>query len=98
MRQWDTKKQFKPRYGLVAKVVFLGIWIALSQGDWRCTFRQLGVVLWELVKDIGNVLLGVALLVLSPITFPLFCLVEAKQTRRRRLDYLRRERAADEDI
>jgi hypothetical protein len=98
MRQWDTKKQFKPRYGYVAKVVFLGVWIALSEQYWWGAFCALWDAVVRLSKMIGNVLLGVILLITSPVMFPIFLLTEVGRAKRQRLAYLRRNRAADEDI
>lgn len=98
MRQWDTKKQFKPRYGMVAGIVFLGILKAFQYPDWRYTLQDLGRACWRLWGHLGGIVLAILLLVLSPVTFPLLCLVEFSSTRRARLDYLRSNRQADEDI
>ena len=98
MRQWDTKKQFKPDYKHVARLVFLGLVQAFTQPNWSYTFSEIWSGLSRLISHLMGILLAIVLLVLSPITFPLLCLVVKMRTRARRLEYLRRNRAADEDL
>lgn len=98
MRQWDTKKQFKPRYQLVARVVFLGIWVWLSEEDWPGALRDIGDGLLQLAKHLLTLLFAVMLLIASPVTFPLCCVLERGAAKRRRLAWLRANRRADEDI
>lgn len=98
MRQWDTKRQFQPDYKHVAKIVFCGLALAISHPDWGYTLRELGEAVGRLARNLGGILLAAALLLLSPIAFPVLCLACKHSARRRRLDYLRRMRAADEDF
>lgn len=100
MRQWDTKKRFEPRYRLVAQMVFLG-WLMAIAGpntNWRYAWREFCDGLLGLGVNILGLLLGIVLLVLSPIAFPVLCVFERRTARRRRLKYLRVNRKADEDI
>lgn len=97
-RQWDTKKQFKPNYRHLARVCFLGVFDACRQPDWRYALSSLGAALWRLVDHLFNIALAVFVLAVSPVLFPVLCLVLGGLNRRARLDYLRRNRAMDEDI
>lgn len=94
MRQWDTKRQFKPRYKLVAEIIFMGWLTAIRRIEWHCWVDDIkGVIEPPLV-------LSIALLMLlsSPITFPVACAFEYAYVRRRRLRYLRANRRADADV
>jgi len=98
MRQWDTKKHFRPRYAFVAKLVFAGLWIAVTQPNWRYAVSTFLEGCRELSLHVFGVALAVILLVTSPIAFPVLCLAEFLTARKRRLAYLKRNRACDEDI
>ncbi len=98
MRQWDTKKQFKPRYAEVAGVVFLGWWFVIRSTEWKREARWFVDGVLSLLTPISLVLCGLVFLVLSPIAFPVMCLIEKLSQRSRRLDHIRRNRAADRDI
>lgn len=98
MRQWDTKKAFKPRYALVASIVFLGWLKAFTHPSWKRLFGELWAGLFGITAALFGIVLGFLLLALSPIAFPALCLFEVKNTRRRRLQYLRANRRADEDV
>lgn len=98
MRQWDTKRQFNPNYRHIARLVFLGLVIAVRHPDWSYTFRELGSAVLRLTSHLMNILLAVVMLVLSPVAFPALCLLCKLAARSRRLAYLRRMRAADEDF
>lgn len=97
-RQWDTKKEFKPNYKHLARVCFLGIFDACRQPDWRYAFSSLGFALWRMAGHLGNILAAAVILFVSPVLFPVLCLTLGGLNRRARLNYIRRNRAADEDI
>lgn len=97
-RQWDSKKEFKPDYKHLARVCFLGIFDACRHPDWRYAFSSLGSALWRMAGHFGNILAAVVILALSPVLFPLLCLTLGGLARRARRDYLKYNRAADEDI
>ncbi|MBI6558099.1 hypothetical protein YA0868_01925 [Pseudomonas syringae] len=89
MRQWDTKRQFKPRYG----AVFKGFLLA-----WVKPLANLAKSISLSLHSLADLLLGILLLVLSPVMLPVFLIAEKRLTRRRRLDYLIAQRLADKDI
>lgn len=97
-RQWDTKREFKPDYRRCAQIVFAGWLTVLRHPDWRATFRRLWDELYDLGVLIVALLAGLAMLTFSPVVFPAFCLREMHIQRRNRLYWLKRNRAADEDI
>jgi|GEM_PF-3623734 len=97
-RQWDTKKQFKSEYGAIAGMVFLGWLRALREENWRGVIRDLCNAWIGLITALGGVVLGLALLLTSPLSFPLMCWVHRAGLRRKRLEYIRRNRQADRDI
>lgn len=98
MRQWDTKKEFKPRYDLVAELVFLSWWRMLSKHQWGYAVEALWLGLRAIMIPITGLVFSVVLLAGSPVIFPVFCLLERLLLRKRRLMYLRENRAADADI
>lgn len=98
MRQWDTKKQFKPDYRRVAKVVFLGWLSAARQPNWRWHLGELWSGLSGLTAGVLGVAFGAVLLASSPVSFPLLCLAHRMTRRRERLSYIRRNRKADADL
>ncbi len=79
-------------------MVFCGIPMAAEHGSWAYGLRMLLEAMGILSRAIGNMLLAIALLALAPIAFPLICLLCKLAARSRRLAYLRRMRAADEDF
>lgn len=89
MRQWDTKRQFKPRYGAVFRG-FLLAWVKPSANLAKSVSLSL--------HCIADLALGLLLLILSPVMLPVFLIAEKRLTRRRRLDYLIAQRLADKDI
>lgn len=97
-RQWDTKKKFEPDYRGIARLVFLGWLRAFGEPNWR----YIGSELADVMRRIGEALLGIALgfvlLITSPLSFPLLCLAHKRAIRAKRLRYIRRNRAADRDI
>lgn len=98
MRQWDTKKEFKADYPSIARLVFLGWLRALAEPNWGYALAALGGAVSRLLGHLFAVLLALSVLLLSPVTFPLFCFMHRQSLRKQRLNYLRRNRAADEDI
>lgn len=98
MRQWDTKKQFEPDYRWVAKMVFLGWVRAATEPQWRQIVNDLWGALRQLLFALLVIALAVVLLLTSPLSFPLLCLAHRMTRRRQRLNYIRRNRAADADI
>jgi len=97
-RQWDTKREFKPDYRKVAGGVFLGWWRVLTVKDWAYTFRSMGEDIVTLARLICLLIAALLMLVLSPVVFPLWCFLERRLQRRNRLYWIKRNRAADEDI
>lgn len=97
-RQWDTKRQFKADYKNIANLVFFGWAVALRNTEWRWALSHLGWGVSALLRGLTGAVLGLVFLVTSPVSFPLACAVAKMNERRQRLDYLRRQRAADEDI
>ncbi len=97
-RQWDTKKQFEPDYCGVAKIVFLGWLKAATYPAWGRIVRDLWDALVQLLDAVFGIMLALVLLISSPLSFPLLCLAHRMTRRRKRLNYIRRNRAADADI
>jgi len=95
MRQWDTKKEFKPDYRSCAKLVFLGWLQAARYTQWRWHLRQLWEAFCGLVTGVAGVAFGISLLALSPAALPLLCLVHKRTRRLQRLRYIRRNRKVD---
>lgn len=89
MRQWDTKRQFKPRYG----AVFKGFLLA-----WVKPLANLAKLVSISLHCLADLALGLLLLILSPVMLPVFLIAERRLTRRRRLDYLIAQRLADKDV
>lgn len=89
MRQWDTKRQFKPRYGAVFKG-FLLAWVKPLANLYKLVSISL-----HCMTDLA---LGLLILILSPVMLPIFLIAERRLTRRRRLDYLIAQRLADKDV
>lgn len=97
-RQWDTKKKFEPDYRGVAKLVFLGWLRALGDPDYRAIASELVDVMWRIGEALLGIALGVLLLITSPLSFPVICLIHKRSLRAKRLRYIRNNRAADADI
>ena len=97
-RQWDTNKRFEPDYRGVAKLVFLGWLRAFGEPNWRYIGSELADVLRRIGEALLGISLGFALLVTSPLAFPLLCLIHKRTRRAARLRYIRRNRQADADI
>lgn len=98
MRQWDIKKEFKPDYRWVAGIVFFGWLRAIKEGSWSQICSDAWDVAARLSLDLLGVVLGIVLLLTSPVSFPVFCLIHRQTRRKERLRYIRRNRKADADI
>ena len=97
-RQWDTKKKFETDYRWIAKLVFLGWLRAFGEPNWRHIGSELADVMWRIGEALLGITLGLLLLLTSPLSFPLLCLLHKRTRRAERLRYIRRNRAADRDI
>lgn len=97
-RQWDKDREFKADYKAIATLVFTGWLSEISRVKWIPIFRDLRSALYGLAGAIFGVLIALIILATFPVSLPLFCIIAKCSERRRRLDYLRRMRAADADI
>ena len=98
MRQWDTKKQFKPDYKAITLFVFFGLYLTLRKFDWRTLWFDLRDAFTGLTALAISVMLPVLLLATFPLSLPLMLFLAWKAQRVNRLHYLRSNRKADEDI
>jgi hypothetical protein len=95
-RPWDTKKKFEPDYRGVARLVFLGWLRALGDPNYRSIASELADVIWRIGEALLGIALGVLLLITSPLSFPLICVIHKRSLRAKRLRYLKQNRRADE--
>lgn len=89
MRQWDTKRQFKPQYARACGAILLGPWRSFKNGVPSYL---------EAAQSLSDLCLSVAIFICSPVILPVCLFIESRLARSRRLAYLRSNRAADEDI
>ena len=86
----------EPNYRGLAKLVFLGWLQAIREPSWG----QMACELWDAIRNLAAGLLEVAfgflLLLTSPISYPLLCLLHRKAVQRKRFRQLR-NRAAEEN-
>lgn len=97
-RQWDTTKKFEPDYRGIAKLVFMGWLRALGEPNWRFIGSELAHVAGRIGGALAGITLGLVLLITSPLSFPILCLIHKRTRRLERLHYIRRNRRADADI
>lgn len=98
MRQWDTKEQFKPDYRGCVRMVLLGWYDDARSRRWRWYLSELWGGLYGLGGGLLTVAAGLVIAMLAPVTVPLLLLAHGRSVRRRRLNYIRRNRKADADI
>lgn len=98
VRLWDTKKQFKPQYGLIAARA-LTVWIRIAcMPEWRSGLLHIGKSIYFIGSAVLCVVASLVFLCLVPVLLPT-ALIYHKMTRRRaRYEYIIRNRAIDRDL